>query len=88
MLIIQQTKKSKVSRNDSQIELQSKNDKGEGESINPDKKTNQQQFIYPIEDNASQQDEISKYKIDLKKKRRIYEFDRTKPFVYSNQLDT
>jgi hypothetical protein len=51
--------------------------------MNPD------QFIYPIEEPTnSDKDDLSKYRIDVKKKRRVYEFDKKKPFVYSNKLDT
>lgn len=49
--------------------------------------TNDLQFVYPVENVSNEDDELAKYKIDFKKKRKVYEFDKKKPFTYSNKVD-
>ena len=48
--------------------------------------TNEQQKLYPAQ-NASEDGELGCYKIDTKKKRMVYAFNKKVPFVYSNKVE-
>ena len=45
----------------------------------------EQELVYPIE--SENGDELENYKLDAKKRRIVYNYNKKAPFVYSNKVE-
>ena len=43
--------------------------------------------MYPAEVLSNNSEDLDQYRIDIKKRRKVYEFDKKRNFVYSNKME-
>lgn len=63
------------------------NDRKELPEEDPMMKTGNNYLYQPEKEEGSEGDELEKYRIDPKKRRRVYQWDKKIPFSYSNKID-